>query len=322
MSSGVWARRARAAPAASSMSREVEDRIAAVARGQHGVITRRQLGEAGLSGSMVDRRVRAGRLEPLHRGVYLVGPLAPPGAREIAAVLASGPGAVLSHLTAAPLWGLREASDAGEPVDVTIPGANRGRRPGIRMHRVVRLDIDEHTVLDGIPITIPGRTLVDVAGVVGVRELERAVARAEREGLVTREALSALLLRYPRRPGTPALRMIADAQAGPALTRSAAEAEFLALVRQAGLPVPEANVAVGPYEIDFLWRAQGIAVEVDGFHHHSSRPRFEGDRRKDAWLLAGGIKVLRLSWRQIVDGAMATAVHVAQALAHAGAGRA
>jgi very-short-patch-repair endonuclease len=143
------------------------------------------------------------------------------------------------------------------------------------------------------------------------------VARAEREGLATREALNILVARHPRRPGTPALRAVLESEGGPTLTRSEAEAKFHTLTRCAGLPPPEINVGVGPYELDFLWRAEGIAVEVDGFRHHSSRPRFEGDRRKDAWLLANGITVIRLSWRQIVHEPLATAVLIGQALARA-----
>jgi very-short-patch-repair endonuclease len=307
--------------------REVEDRIAAAAARQHGVVTRRQLIDAGLSASAVSRRLAAGRLRSIHAGIYLVGPLLPPRALEMAAVLASAPGGVLSHLSAASLWGLRavrggaaEKRFAGagvEPIDVMIAVSNRARRPGIRVHRVARLDDMDRTIHDAIPITTPARTLLDLARVVGTRDLENAVARAEREGLVSRDALTALVARHPHRPGTPALRAVLAAGGGPALTRSEAEAKFLALVRTAGLPIPEANVSVGRYEIDFLWRSAGIAVEVDGFQHHSSRPRFEGDRRKDARLLAAGIHVVRLSWRQIADEAIPTAVQVGQALARA-----
>ena len=108
---------------------------------------------------------------------------------------------------------------------------------------------------------------------------------------------------------------------GPALTRSEAEQKLLTLIRDARLPAPECNVSMGRYEVDFLWRSAGIAVEVDGFGYHSSRPRFEGDRRKDAELLAAGITVLRLTWRQITQEPLATAVQLGQALARAGGRR-
>lgn len=255
----------------------------------------------------------------------------------MAAVLATAPHGFVSHGSAARFWGLaHDSTGAGEqwsggsdllrrpdsePIDITIVRVNRGRRPGIRVHRVLRLDADECAVVDRIPVTAPGRTIFDLADVIGSNELERVIARAEREGLVDRERMSLLLARYRGRKGVPALRAVLDAQGGPALTRSEAEARFLQLVRNAALPTPEANVAIGRYEIDFLWRKERIAVEVDGFGHHASRPRFEGDRRKDAWLLARGITVFRLSWRQIVNEAVATAVQVGQALARAAEGR-
>lgn len=301
-----------------TVTRMIEDTIAAVAARQYGVVTRDQLLDAGLSRSAVGRRLGHGRLRRIHRGIYLVGPLMPPHALEMAAVFAGRPRAVVSHLSAARLWGLAPPPDPPrrEPVDITLV-ANRGRRPGIRAHRVATLPADHWTVRQGIPLTTPPRTLVDLAGVVGTRELEGAVARAEREGLVTWETLSALVARHRGRPGLPALREVLEARGAPALTRSEAEERFLGLVRDAGLPAPETNVRIGRYEIDFLWRDHGIAVEVDGYRHHSTRPRFEGDRRKDARLMAAGIHVLRLTWRQITRESLATAVQVGQALARA-----
>lgn len=179
------------------------------------------------------------------------------------------------------------------------------------------MEDDERTSLRGIPITASGRTLVDLASVIGCRDLERAVARAERERLIDGEELPALIARYKGRPGAPMLRAVLAAGSGPLLTRSEAEAEFLMLVRKARLPTPEANVAIEGFEIDFLWRAEGIAVEVDGYRYHSSRPRFESDRRRMTYLAAHGISVISLTWRQIVDEGMATAVQLGQALLRA-----
>lgn len=239
----------------------------------------------------------------------------------MAAVLVGGPTALLSHLSALRLWGL---SREGGPmprealVHITVIDRNRGRCEGIRVHRVERLDDDERSVRDGIPVTAPGRTLVDAAAILGSREVEGLVARTERDGLLDRRALLALVGRYRGRPGIPVLREVLEAEGGPALLRSEAEARFLSLVRSAGLLAPEVNVGIGPYEIDFLWRRVQVAVEVDGFRYHRLRRRFEGDREKDAWLLARGITVLRLSWRQITDKPVGTAVQVAQALVRAG----
>ncbi len=304
-----------------TMRREVEVRIAAVAAGQHGVVTRGQLLEAGLSRAGIAHRLDAGSIRRLHRGVFLVGPLLAPHTAEMAAVLASGGHGLVSHTSAASLWALGAARAAGEPVEIVRAGTSRACHPGIRVHRTAGLEAEDRAVVNAIPVTAPVRTLVDLAGVVGSGELERAVARAEREGLVTREALLARVARSGGRRGIVALRRLLGIPGGPALTRSEAEAAFLALVREAGLPAPEANAPFGRYELDFLWRAEGVAVEVDGFRSHSTRPRFEGDRRKDARLLAAGIKVLRVTWRQIADDAVATAVQVGQALARAGAER-
>ncbi len=295
------------------MKPEVETRIGDRAARQHGVITRHQLMEAGLSPSAVDRRLASGRYRAIHSGVYLVLPFPLPYTREMAAVLASGPDAAVSHVSAAPHWRMRAAVDG--PVDVIVRG-NRGRRLGIRAHRV-RLPAAEHTAQDGIPLTTPERTLLDLASVLEASEMEAVLARAEREGLVRADALGRLLARHPGHRGAGAIRAVYRLAGGPSLTRSAAEAELLALVREAGLPAPECNVNVGRYELDFLWRAARIAVEVDGFRYHSSRQRFEGDRRKDTDLVAAGITVLRLSWRQVTDERVATAVKLGQALARA-----
>jgi very-short-patch-repair endonuclease len=295
------------------VSAAVERRIAALARQQHGLVTRAQLLAAGLRPGAVDRRLRGARLRALHRGVYLVGPLALPRTPLMAAVLACGPGALLSHGTAASLWDLVPGRGAGDPLDVAVPGGDR-RRPGIRIHRIGPLAPAERTELDGIPVTTPARTLLDLAGTVAGRELEQAIARGERAGLVTARELAGALSRRRGRPGAAALRLLLDAAHRPALTRSEAEERFLALVRQAGLPAPEVNVRVGPFELDFLWRAAGLAVEVDGFRFHASPAAFERDRRRDARLAARGIQVIRLSWRQVADEGLVTAVQVAQAL--------
>ncbi len=300
------------------MSREVETRIAAVAARQYGVVTYRQLLEAGASPAGVARRLAAGRLSRLHHGVYLAALNPVERTREMAAVLASGPTAVLSDSSAAGVlgFGLRTTElPADREVEVTA-SQNRGHHAGIRLHRR-RLLRGEWTVEAGIPITTPERTLLDLATRLDAPVLEAAVARAEREGLITRAALSALVERKRGRAGAAGLRKALSVAGGPALTRSAAEAEFLALVRKAGLPLPRSNVRVGPYEIDFLWRAAGLAVEVDGFRYHSSLSSFEGDHRRDAYLMAEGIAVLRLTWRQITRQPLVTVAQLAQALAHA-----
>lgn len=302
------------------MGRELEDRIHALAGKQHGVVTRAQLVEVGLSPAAVGRRLKSARLRALHRGVYYLGPFQHDRAREMAAALAGGPTALLSHTTALRLWGMREVEVPGS-IHVSVPGCGRGRRAGIRFHRIAELAEDERAVVDSIPVTSPARTLVDAAGILGSHEIARAAAVAEREGLIERDELNHLPERYRGRPGMAALRALLEDEAAPNFTRSAAERRCLELVRLAGLPRPRANVPFGPYELDLLWPAEGVAIEIDGWAHHSSRLRFEGDRRKDNWLRARGIEVIRLTWRQITRDGFRTAVQIGEILAVARARR-
>lgn len=235
----------------------------------------------------------------------------------MAAVLACAAGAVVSHRSGAALWGLFPARAADAPVEVAVVGGSNRGRPGILVRRTSALEPDERSVVEGIPVTAPGRTLVDLAAVAAARDVERALARAEREQLVAGADLPALITRYGSRPGVRLLRAVACRAGGPAMTRSEAEERFLSLIREADLPVPEVNVPVGGYEVDFLWRGRGLAVEVDGYRFHASRPSFEHDRRRATRLAALGIHVIPLTWRQLVEERTATAVQLGQALLRA-----
>lgn len=295
-------------------SRELQERQAALAARQHGVVTRSQLMGLGFSPGAIARRVQGGQLQALHRGVYLVGPLKLHRATEMAAALAGGPQALISHTSAACLWGM---GSGGTPpaVHVSVPAGGRSKRPGICFHRVAPWVHEERAVVDGVPVTSAIRTLVDIAGMVGSRELERALALAMGEGLVDGRGLAGSSHRYPRRPGMPMLLSLLRDLEGPSITRSEAERRCLELFQAAGLPRPHANVPFGPYELDLFWPDHGVAVEIDGRAYHSSRIRFEGDRRKDIWLRSRGIQVIRLTWRQITQEAVASAVQVGQVLA-------
>lgn len=300
------------------MAEDFQQRLGELARRQHGVVTRAQLLELGLGPDAIHYRAKAGTFRRLYRGVYLAGPIMPPHAREMAAVLACGPAALLADWSAAALWELvPPREDRPAPVHVVTVGRWSADRPGIRVRRVRRLATGDRTERYGIPVTSPARTLLDLAVVAGPRDLERAVARAEREQLVEPDRLQAMAARHKGRRGAPALRAVLERAGGPALTRSEAEDRFLCLVREAQLPPPETNVRVGGYELDFLWPDHGIAVEVDGYRFHSSRSRFESDRRRATRLAARGIQVIPLTWRQIVEEGMATAVQVGQALLRA-----
>lgn len=270
---------------------------------QRGVITREQLLACGLSAAAIDWRVRRGWLRVLYRGVYAVGHLAlPPLAHETAAILACGQTALLSHRSATELWGLTAPRLEGEAdVDVTVIGHNPGRRRGIEVHRTASLDNrDMRRHLD-LPVIAPARALLDVAPQLTTRELERALEEGLARGVVRDAELVGALARHPGRRGSRALGQMVRAARDPAITRSEAEERFLTLTSRARLPRPEVNVRVGPYIVDFLWRADQVIVEIDGFAFHRTRRSFEADRRRDVELRAAGYTVLRFTWRQLLD---------------------
>lgn len=287
---------------------DIADRIA---RLQHGVVTRRQLREAGITGGVIDRRLAAGRLKPLFQGVYLVGPLMPPGAREMAACLACGPTAVASHGTAAALWGMIERSPTQE-IHVSVRKGNP-RRPGIVTHRSTTLQSNETTTRKRVPITTPARTVLDLARSAHSRVLRHAISHAVASRLVTPEMVSELASHVAGRPGGPLLREVLG-EHGPLFTRSEAEVRFLDLIEQAGLPVPLVNHRVAGYEVDFHWPAAGLVVEVDGFAYHSSRRAFEQDRIRDGDLTGAGLRVIRVTWRQLADEPLAVAARLGACL--------
>jgi very-short-patch-repair endonuclease len=291
--------------------------MAEIAARQHGVVAREQVVRAGIPPHAIDHRVKQGRLEVLYRGVYRVGPLGGNREREMAAVLASGDGSVVSHRSAAAVWGHIPRAPASATVDTIIPGGRRRPGPGVRAHRVA-LAGDEVTRRDGLPITTPARTLLDLAACAEPRELERALAWADREQQLRGDDLAVLLARYPRRGGTRALRALVDEEARPSLTRSEAEERFLELIRKAGLRRPKANVVVRGCEADFFWPAERLVVEIDGFAYHASRTAFERDHQRDGILTAAGLRVMRVTWRQLTAKPELLLVQVAQALARTG----
>ncbi len=276
---------------------------------QHGVITTAQLVEAGWSRHAIAHGVRTGWLRRVHRGVYLVGPLETPLTAAMAATLAAGRGALLSHHPAAVLWGLRPPRPG--PIHVTVI-ARDVRSPEFRTHRVADLDRHDATRRHGIPVTSPARTLLDLAIQATTNELDRATNEARIHHLVTHHSLNEQFRRYPRHRGTQALREAI--RADPAFTRSEAERRALELIRRAQLPAPEANAQLHGHEVDLLWREHRLVVEIDGYAFHSSRRSFERDRRKDRELGDAGYRVLRLTWREVTEQAEATAAALATAL--------
>jgi hypothetical protein len=233
----------------------------------------------------------------LHRGVFSVGhhALRPEGV-WLAAVLAGGPGAVLSHRSACALWGICPGPSG--LIDITVSGdRSRGRR-GIRAHRC-RLHPDDVTVHRRIPVTTPMRALLDAAEDLPDRALDRAVEQSERLRLFDGFALSAVLDRSAGRRGTGRLRLaVSRYDDNHEFTRSDLEDLALDLARDHGLPRPLVNARVGDYEVDLLWRDQRVIVEADSWAFHGTRAAFERDRRRDADLQARGYRVLRVTWRQ------------------------
>lgn len=243
-------------------------------------------------------RVRTGRLVRLYRGVYAVGHgvLRPEGLR-LAAVLACGAGSALSHRSAAAHWGLRATSRAR--VEVTKP---RGSGPGpagvdVSCARLIAADV---TVLHGVPVTTVARTLVDLAAVAPMATVADAVDMAIRQKIYDRRTLQVQLRRG--RAGSQALRrVLAERHPERERTRSTLERMMLDVLASRCLPTPEVNAfLLDPgCEVDLLWRAEGLVVELDGWLHHRSRPAFEADRRKTVELQSIGYTVLRFTWRQI-----------------------
>lgn len=283
--------------------------IAELADRQHGRVARRQLRALGLGDDAIDHRIACGRLHVVHPGVYAVGYRRPTdAARWAAAVLAAGDGAVLSHRSAAALWGLRPSAH----VEVTVPG---DRRPsGFIVHRSA-LPADEVTVRAGIPVTTVPRTLLDLAAVVRLDEARRAVDAAERLGLTDALSLADIVDRYPGRRGIRTLReIVADGRIGLDVTRSVLEDRFLRLVEEAGLPRPRVNATVTAggrtFECDCVWERERVVVELDGHHWHRTAQAFERDRERDRVLGAAGWSVARVTWRQLDLGATAVIADV------------
>jgi len=294
--------------------------IARLAARHYGVVVRWQLFDAGLTARMIDRRVASGRLLPLHRGVYAVGHdrLTRDG-HWLAAVLAAGPGAVLSHREAAALHGLRPSSRP--TVDVTVAGQRRVR--GVQVHRVGRLDAADVTAVAGIPVTTVARTLVDLADVVPPQALRKVLDEAERSHRLDVRAVEAALERTRGRAGGGRERVrsaLAElAATGTTVTRSDLEDRFLALLDAHGLPRPLTNHWIETMEVDAYWSATNVVVELDGWGPHRTRRAFQDDRERSAELTAAGYTVLRFAYEHVVRRPAWVAAQVRRVLAQAAA---
>jgi hypothetical protein len=275
--------------------------LAALADEQHGIVDYDDLVGFGLGRGAIHHRSRTGRLHRLYRGVYAVGrKTVSRKGRWLAAVRACGPEAVLSHRSAAALWGL--LPDARAAIDVTVPGRTRRGSGEIVVHNVRRLHGDDRCRRENIPVTSLARTLLDLAGVVPPSRLARAIDAAERLRLFDLRAVDELCERSRGRRGLRALNeAIRRHRPTAPLTRSELERRFVALCDQAGIPRPAMNLFVAGYEVDAAWLDDGLAVEVDSFEFHRTRAAFEADRRRDAALQRAGVRVLRVTDGRLND---------------------
>lgn len=277
-------------------------RVAALATGQHGVVTRVQLRTLGLRDGAITRRVAAGRLIPLHVGVFAVGHAALTiHGRQLAAVLACGPSAVLSHGSAAALWGLVDNQPTRIHVIVrTWAGLTAPK--GVHLHRyrsLVDLDVTRRRA---IPVTTPARTLLDLAPVVALRKVRRAIRLADVQRRLDFADVDRLLTAHPRRPGARLLRALLDehrADPEPDISRSDFEDRLVELCERHGLPTPRINVDVAGLEVDVHWVGTDVVAEADSYSFHRTRAAFERDRERDAVLAAAGYRVHRFTDRQV-----------------------
>jgi very-short-patch-repair endonuclease len=275
------------------MGVSIDRKIAALAARQRGYITRSQLLKLGLSEKAIRYRIRTGRLIPVYAGVYAVGHLPTlPQDRAVGALLACGPDAVLSHGSAATLWGI--FSHWETPFEVTVPSVRQPR--GIVVHRA-KLERPDMTRQAGIRVTSPARTTLDVAPRLTDRHLTRAVNDLRHRYLRLHE-LADVIARFPRHPGSARLRPFIINPTGP--TRSEFEDAFVAFAERFGLPRPQVNVRIGGYTVDALFAEERVIVELDGWDFHNSRDSFESDRERDAEMLARGLATIRVTWERML----------------------
>jgi hypothetical protein len=268
----------------------------ALARRQYGHITRAQLLELGFGRGAIAARLANGSFVAVFAGVYAVAPRRDdPIARAAAAVLACGPTAVLSHSSAATLWGMTERWTV--PIEVTATVERR--RPGITTHRCTtftRVDVRRHL---GIRVTSPARTLLEIAPRTPDTDLTRMVNDARRDGYVHLATLTDLVARCPNHPGATKLKAIVEQPHGP--TRSDFEDRFLAFARAYGLPAPLVNTHLNGREVDALFEVEKLIVELDGWEFHNDRTAFVDDRERDSAMLKRGYATMRVTWERLRD---------------------
>jgi very-short-patch-repair endonuclease len=287
------------------MARKTRQSIWQLASEQHGVVTRSQLLDRGVSRNAIEHRLARGRLHRVRQGVYAVGrrQLTRYG-RWMAAVLSCGDGAALSHETAAALWGMHPA-----PATIHVSVCtNKQRQAGIMLHRRSLLDVTRH---HNIPVTPPAFTIVDIAPGLTRDELEHAINQADNGGLITPYDLRAAVDAMPPRPGTAVVRDVLDRQTF-RLTQSALERRFIPLAINAGLDPPLTQQWVNGFRVDFYWPDLNLVVETDGLRYHRTPAQQAVDRRRDQAHAAAGTERLRFTHGQVAY----ESAHVTNTLTH------
>lgn len=264
---------------------------------QHGVVTREQLVDLGFGRHAIDHRIATGRLHPIHRAVYAVGrPTHTRQERWMAAVLCGGSGAVLSHSSAAALFQIgRERPGL---IEISLPGVSHRSRSGLVLHRRPSLRCSDVGSYDDIPVTSPVQTLIDLTPRFDRSGLERAINEADKFDLVHTPDLRKALEKRAGEPGVRRLREILDRRTF-RLTREELERCFLALAREAGLPVPSTGQIVNGFEVDFYWPDLGFVVETDGLRYHRTPAEQARDRLRDQTHTAAGFVNLRFTHEQV-----------------------
>jgi predicted transcriptional regulator of viral defense system len=283
--------------------------IAELATSQRGVISRKQLLIAGVSKSSIARWLATSRIHRIHPGVYALGhaSLSLHG-RLIAALLYGGDQAVLSHTTAGWAWKLIDVEPTR--IHLTVPG-RRSSLPGVRIHRSRRIDCAE---CRGLPVTSVARTLVDLAAVLSIRELRRALAEADYRRLLLVEEVKAMF--RSGREGSHALRRaLKEHLPELARTLSVLEERFLELCQRAGVPLPEVNAKVGGIRVDALWRKERLVVELDGAAAHGGWAQTSRDRERELALRGMAFRVVRYTWTQITEREAGVVADLRQQLA-------
>ena len=289
------------------LRRKADVIIAGLAARQQGAVARDQLLSLGVTRSLIEERIAAGMLISVYDGVYLFayGPRSPL-AGEAAAVLACRPRALLTFHTATGLWRLPAPAD--DEIHVTVVARYRKSFADVRVRSISHLPATELRRMNGLPVSSPSLTILDMAGVIDQDQLLELVHEARVQRLVTERELRGSLAAHPNRRGARALGRLLATEGGVKMTRSMAERRTLKVLREHGLEPDASDVAIGPYRLDFFFRAERVAVEYDSRQFHDNERRFFADRRKIAYLAARGIVTVPLTAHDLgagVDRAMA-----------------